>query len=163
MTGTYAATTEVSSSKSRDEIERTLTRYGADQFMYGWKDTDAMIAFRKDGRQIRFVLPLPCKDEKRFTEYTSRAKLYARTPEASAKLFEQAIRQKWRALALVIKAKLEAIEAGISLFEDEFMANIVLPDGRSVGDWMRPQIAQAYQIGAMPELLPLLPAPTAKG
>ena len=30
----YAAQTEVTSTRSRDEIERTLERYGADQFMY---------------------------------------------------------------------------------------------------------------------------------
>ena len=30
----YAAQTEVSESKSRQEIEKTVTRYGADQFGY---------------------------------------------------------------------------------------------------------------------------------
>lgn len=58
------------------------------------------------------------------------------------------------ALALVIKAKLEAVESGISIFEDEFMANIVLPDGQSVSEFMRPQIALAYDKGDMPKLLP---------
>src|SRR5688500_2693571 len=55
----YAATTEVSSSRSRDEIERTLTRYGADQFLYGWQETSAVVGFRMHGRQIKFMLPLP--------------------------------------------------------------------------------------------------------
>ena len=36
------------------------------------------------------------------------------------------------------------------------MANIVLPGGQSVGDYMKPQIAQAYQSGKMPKLLPML-------
>ena len=31
----YAQQTQVSTDKSRAEIERTLQRYGADQFMYG--------------------------------------------------------------------------------------------------------------------------------
>ena len=35
--------------------------------------------------------------------------------------WEQACRQRWRALALVIKAKLEAIDAEISTFEEEFL------------------------------------------
>ena len=70
------------------------------------------------------------------------------------------MRQKWRALALVIKAKLEAVESGIAVFEDEFMAYIVLPGGEeTVGDFMRPQIAEAYRIGAAPNMLPMLPAP----
>lgn len=149
----YAQSTEVSSSRSRDEIERTLERYGADQFLYGWKDTDAVVGFRMEGRQVRFVLPLPCKDDKAFTEYTSRGKLWARTEEAARKLYEQAVRQRWRALALVIKAKLEAVESGIAIFEDEFMANIVLPNGQLVGEQVRPAIASAYDTGTMPNLL----------
>ena|ERR1700749_4414216 len=161
----YAASTEVSSSKSRDEIERTLQRYGADQFMYGWKDTDALVGFRMEGRNVRFVLPLPSKTDPAFTEYVSRGRLTSRAPEASARLYEQAVRQRWRALALVIKAKLEAVETGISVFEDEFMANIMLPDGKSVSEWMRPQIEQAYLSRQMPSMLPMLegPAPADAG
>lgn len=150
----YAAQTDVSASKSRDEIERTLSRYGADQFLYGWKDSDAVVGFRMEGRQVRFVLPLPSRDDKAFTEYVSRGKLWERTEEAARKLYEQAVRQRWRALALVIKAKLEAVESGIAIFEDEFMANIVLPNGQLVGEQVRPAIANAYQTGQMPTLLP---------
>jgi hypothetical protein len=155
----YGANTEVSSTKSRDEIERTLTRYGADQFMYGWQEGAAVVGFRMEGRMIRFILPLPDRADPAFTEYVSRGSRTARTPEAAAKLYEQAIRQKWRALALVIKAKLEAVESGISIFDDEFMANIVLPKGGTVGEWMRPQIAEAYLTGEMPNALPMLPPP----
>src|SRR3712207_3164132 len=100
----YAANTEVSSSRSRDEIERTLERYGADQFLYGWQEDNAVVGFRMQGRQVRFVLPLPSKSEKRFTEHSRGL----RSPEAAHKEWEQAVRQRWRALALVIKAKLEA-------------------------------------------------------
>jgi hypothetical protein len=150
----YAANTEVSSSRSRDEIERTLERYGADQFLYGWRDTNAVVGFRMKDRHVRFVLPLPAKTDKAFTEYESRGKLWLRTDEAARKLYEQAVRQRWRALALVIKAKLEAVETGISEFEDEFMANIVLPNGRTVSEEVRPRIATAYESGEMPPMLP---------
>jgi hypothetical protein len=34
------------------------------------------------------------------------------------------------------------------------MANIVLPDGKTVGEFMRPQIESAYRSGQMPPLLP---------
>jgi len=153
--GRYAASTEVSSSRSREEIERILERYGADQFMYGWQDDAAMVAFRMEGRQVRFVLPMPSKTERRFTHHSRGT----RTPDAALKEWEQAVRQRWRALALVIKAKLEAVESGISIFEDEFLANIVLPNNQLAGEWLRPQIASAYSSGAMPKLLPMLPAP----
>ena len=152
---TYAAGTSVSASASREEIERTLTRYGADQFLYGWTDENAVVGFRMEGLQIKFVLTMPRRDEKRFTHHSRGA----RSPEAAAKEYDQAVRQRWRALALVIKAKLEAVQSGISIFEDEFMANIVLPGGETVGQFMRPQIAEAYRIGTAPSLLPMLPAP----
>ena len=35
-------------------------------------------------------------------------------------------------------------------FEQEFMANVVLPDGSTVSEFMRPQIKQAYQSRQMP-------------
>lgn len=154
----YAANTEVSSNRSREEIERTLERYGAAQFIYGWEAERAVVGFTMQGRQIKFFLPLPRRDDPVFTEYVSRGKRWLRAEDVARKLYEQAVRQKWRALALVIKAKLEAVESGISVFEDEFMANIVLPNGQLVGDWMRPQIAVAYEKGGMP---PLLPGPSA--
>lgn len=154
----YAASTEVSSSRSREEIEKTLERYGADQFLYGWQDNEAVVGFRMESRHVRFVLAMPAKDDRRFTHH-SRGD---RTAEAALKEWEQAVRQRWRALALVIKAKLEAVESGISVFEDEFLANIVLPTGETAGSWMRPQIAEAYRIGSMPTLLPMLPAPERK-
>jgi hypothetical protein len=151
----YAASTEVTSGRSRDEIERTLERYGADQFLYGWQESNAVVGFRMGGRQVRFILPLPSKTERRFTHHSRGV----RAPDAALKEWEQAVRQRWRALALVIKAKLEAVESGIAVFEDEFMANIVLPGGETVGAFMRPQIAEAYRVGTSPSLLPMLPAP----
>lgn len=149
----YAESTAVSSDRSRAEIETTLARYGASRFMYGWDQQSAIIAFEMHGRRIQFQLPLPNKDAEEFTRTpTGRVRAASQATEA----YEQAVRQRWRALALVIKAKLEAVDAGITIFEDEFMAHIVLPSGETVGHWMRPQIEASYQSGNMP---PLLPAP----
>ncbi|MCM0001445.1 MAG: hypothetical protein NBV68_18900 [Erythrobacter sp.] len=136
----YAKDTSVSVSNSKAEIERILERYGASQFMSGWDAEKAMLAFGMQGRQVRFVLPMPSRSEKRFTHHSRGV----RTPEAAQKEWEQACRQRWRALALVVKAKLEAVEVGISEFEDEFLANIVMPDGLTVGQQARPMIAHAY-------------------
>ena len=57
----------------------------------------------------------------------------SRTAADQQSAWEQACRQRWRALLLIIRAKLEAAEAGISTLETEFLANIVLPDGRTAG------------------------------
>lgn len=83
-----------------------------------------------------------------------------RTPQDRLKQWEKACRQKWRALALCIKAKLEAVEAEISEFEEEFMAHVILPDGSTVSEFMRPQIRQAYATRQMPPgISGLLPPP----
>lgn len=146
----YAKDTSVSVSSSKAEIERLIERYGASDFMSGWNAERAMIAFTMNDRQIRFMLPMPDKNERRFT-HSSRG---ARAPETALKEWEQACRQRWRALALVIKAKLEAVESDISAFDDEFLANIVLPHGRTVSEEIGGRIGIAYQSGTMPPLLP---------
>ena len=151
MTGRYAAATEVPSDRSRTEIERTLRRYGATAFAYGWEGATAHVGFKLAGRQIRFTLPLPDPESR---EFTVTATGRQRSTSAAEEAYEQAVRQRWRALALVIKAKLEAVEAGISTVEDEFLHAIALPDGRTVGEWLSPQLAAVYGQHAMPALLP---------
>lgn len=146
----YANQTSVSVEKSRAEIETTLGRYGASQFGYA-SDTSkglAVVQFAAKDRHIKFILRLPSLDDEEFHRTPGGRR--KRSEDAAYKAWEQACRQRWRALALCIKAKLEAVESGISEFEDEFMAHIVLPDGKTVGDLMRPQIAKSYIDGGLP-------------
>ncbi len=120
----YAEGTSVSVEKSKAEIERLLQRYGADQFISGWDQQQAYIMFRMERRQVKFVLPLPDKTDSEFTHTPSGRK---RTESKAWEAWEQGCRQRWRALALVVKAKLEAVETGITTFQDEFLAHIMLP------------------------------------
>ena len=92
------------------------------------------------------------KSDREFTH--TPGKRIKRTESKAFAAWEQACRQRWLSLALVIKAKLEAVVTGITVFEDEFMAHIVLPDGQTVDEYMRPQIAVAYEKDSMPKLLP---------
>lgn len=147
----YAADTTVSQERSRSEIEATLKRYGATSFMYATGEDAAMVMFHIAERRVKFVLQLPDRKSKEFTQHSRGY----RTAEAAEKMWEQAGRQRWRALALVIKAKLEAVAAGITTIEDEFLAHTVLPDGQTVGQFMKPQIAIAYERGDMPTTLML--------
>lgn len=151
----YAAETSVSSEKSRAEIEKTLMRYGASHFMYGTGPDRAIVAFEMDGKRVQFNLPMPSRNDRRFTHTEGRGT--ERSPEKAAAEYDKGVRQRWRALALVIKAKLEAVESGITMFEEEFMAHIMLPDGKTVGQFMLPQIEKSYKSGKMPPLLPHLP------
>jgi len=149
----YAEKTEVPADRSRNEIEKTLTRYGAQGFMYGWEDSGkrAIIAFMIGGKRIRFELPMPDPNAEEFVT-TSQGR--PRSDTAARAAWEQASRQRWRALALAVKAKLEAVAAGIATFEEEFLAYILMPDGRSVGDHAMPALSAAYATGKTQRLLP---------
>lgn len=150
MTGQYAKDTSVTVEKSQAEVEKILMRYGADAFMRGWESGNVVLAFRMDGKRMKFELPMPNKDEFR---HTSTGKL--RTSDAAInEAWEQGCRQRWRALKLVIQAKLEAVEVGISTLEDEFMAQILLPNGDTIGNWMKPHIEEMYLTAKMPPMLP---------
>lgn len=148
----YAAGTEVSVEKSRAEIERTLSRYGATAFASGWEGRRAVIQFRAAGRHVRFMLELPDPGADEFARSATGRK--ARTPEQARNAWEQACRASWRALALVIKAKLEAVEARIVTFEEEFLPHVVLPDGMTVWEKTRDAVALAYSSGETPKLIP---------
>lgn len=146
----FASNTSVSVEKSRNEIQRTLQRYGAGEFMYGEKPGMAIIQFEMNDRRVRFSLPIPNK-----ADFSKAHNGHRRNAEAALVSWEKACRQRWRALALAVKAKLEAVASEITSFEEEFMAHIVLPNGETVGTMALPRIEEAYKSGKM---LPMLPA-----
>jgi hypothetical protein len=149
----YAEGTSVPIERSKAEIESLLTRYGVEQFVSGLAEQEARIQFRAKGRYVRFVLPIPAKTEKRFT-HQAKYTYKPRTQMEAQKAWEAELRRLWRALALEVKAKLEAVQSGIVGFEDEFMAHIVMPDGKTMAEHARPMIDAAYLTGKVAALLP---------
>lgn len=139
--------------RSIAEIRTTVRRYGASEFAHMESDTQAAITFTMRGRRILFRLTMPDRKDRAFTHTPARRQ--ARSPAQAEPAWEQACRSHWRALALVIKAKLEAVEIGIVVFEDEFLANTV-PPGASVtfGEAVRESMAIAHREGSLTPLLP---------
>lgn len=157
MAGKFAATTEVSADKSKAELERILARYGADRFGYAWDEHGRVaIQFRMQGRQIRFVMPMPKRDAAEFTTYYRGSVPYFYQESEAVKRWEQATRQRWRALNLVVKANLEAVELGILRLEEAFLSQTLMPNGATVGDWAASQLDHMLTSGQMPDLLPQL-------
>lgn len=132
MTRRYAAETSVPVDRTKSEIERTITRYGATAFMTGWENQKAMLSFTFDGRMVRFIIE------------GSEGKTQKRR--------DQSGRQRWRALLLLIKAKLEYVDSGIHQFEEEFLGNIVTDNGETVAERIIPQLELGTANG--PLLLP---------
>jgi len=152
----YASETTVSSERSQGEIKATLQRYGASKYAFFEEDTRSAIVFELADRRLRFDLPLPNRtaDEFVYRYYGGKKTNDALPVHKQHVKWEQACRQRWRALALAIKAKLEAVESGITTFEDEFLAHIVMPDGKTIGEHISPQIPELCATGRLPRLIP---------
>lgn len=155
--GRYASETTVPVERSRAEIEECLRKYGATSFTSGWDETSALIAFRLKSLAIRFVLPIPKVTDEQFKRRKVRGNLRLATEAQRTKAHDQELRQRWRALLLVVKAKLEAVECGISTLEKEFMAFIVMPNDESLGDWFVRTHLESIRGGHMPLALSAKP------
>lgn len=134
----FAENTRVPVSRTRSEIEQLLERHNARQYgtAVDYELLAARVQFRLHDRIVRFVIALP--DRKKFDDGVR---------------FERAERQRWRALLLVIKAKLESVENAIETFEHAFLSQIVMPNDQTVADIVLPQIAESYKSGRMPKAL----------
>lgn len=144
----YAKNTTVSPERSQEEIKRTLRNYGADRFGIMEEKSKGHVMFEYNGLLIQMTVDFPDKSE--FNK-TDTGKI--RVSSAIETQFNQAIKQRWRALLLAIKAKLEAIECGISTIEKEFLAFIMMPDGKPLSDHLLPKIHEIAKTGKMPRLL----------
>lgn len=134
----FAARTSVSPEKSRMEIERTLLRFGAKGFMYGWDNENrVLIQFKMKDRQVKYIQAMPKRER-----YNSQS------------AYEQAVRQRWRSLAILIKGKLDAVENGTVTFEQEFYAFVVLPSGNTIYEETHQAVGQMYLTGQVQKLLP---------
>jgi hypothetical protein len=145
----YAESTTVSPEKSISEIQTTLKRYNASKFGFVDEGTSFNVGFSMNDRVVRFSVPLP-----KLSDFALDGRKVRRSAKQQLAAFDQAKWQRFRALLLVIKSKLESIESGIESFDEAFGAQIVLPSGQTMGQWAKPQIEEAYQSGRMPALLP---------
>lgn len=125
----YAETTKVPVQNTISEIQRTVAKFGGEQFIHASMEDRLVVGFSMEGRQVRFQVPQYPQDG-------------------------QTSRSVARALFLVLKAKLVAVNSGVAIFEDEFLGNIVLPDGRLLSQHVKPHLITAYETGEIPPMLP---------
>lgn len=144
---TYAKDTSVSVERSKAQIEKAVAQYGATGFASAWQGDEARIAFEIRGVRVQLSLTLPARSDYSMTE-----KGRQRKPPAALAAWEQACLSHWRALYLVVKAKLEAVESGISTIEREFLADVMTPSG-TIGHQLLPSLETIISSGRMPKLL----------
>ena len=117
----YAKGTKVPPNKTRLEIENLVRKYGAKGFVGGWHEGTARVEFYCRDRHVRL------------------------TVETIGTVGSQAEREKWRALLLLVKSKLVAVDAKIATFEQAFVGDIVMPEtGKTVWETVKAPIALSY-------------------
>ncbi|BDZ52718.1 hypothetical protein GCM10025867_49590 (plasmid) [Frondihabitans sucicola] len=147
----YAAETSVPVTKSRDDIEKLLVENGSEDIAFGNIRGFIVVAFSAHERQVRFTVPMPDVESPEITRTPSGA---IRTSKAElTRVYDQAVRQRWRALFITIKSKFVSIDSHVASWEQEFGHAIVLPDGRTVMEATLPAIERAYATGTVPPLL----------
>jgi hypothetical protein len=155
---TYAANSSVPVARSRAELQQVLERAKCTSAMVGESGGEAMVAFELQGRVVKMRWPIPKRDADAFVYKqptgAEKNRMWWRknAPGVADKLHAQAVRSAWRVLILIVKAKLEVIEAGLSTVEREFLADLLLPGGQTVHDAMRENIALVYDTNQVPML-----------
>ena len=148
----FAEATSVAVEKTQSDLKKLLREYGAESFMLGEEARRAIVGFKLGDKLMRLHLPIPASTDEAF-KYTPSGQWMRSEPNVH-KAWEQACRSRWRALLLAIKAKLEAVAVGITTIEEEFLAHIVLPSGRTVGDTVIPEVQAALEGRGEQALLP---------
>lgn len=129
--GGYAKNTTVPVERSRAEIERTLTKYGASRFGTMSEPERVMVVFEVKGRQVQWTMPMPPKSKYRNeTDH------------------EREMRRRWRVLVITVKALLEAVESKLLTFDQAFLPHLVIPGtAKTLGEAIIPRLDQMYESG----------------
>lgn len=132
----YAKNTTVPVARSKQNIEELLVSYGIEESFSGRSPRGDGIGWKYKSKVYKMSVPVPSKEDK------------------TDKQYEQEVRQRWRILYMSMKMKLEEIDAGVISFEDQFLAQMSLPDGSTVADFMRlPENIRRLEKTQMPKLL----------
>ena len=133
----YAKNTTVPIARSKQKIEELLVSYGIEESFMGRSPRGDGIGWKYKGKVYKMNVPTPNQND--FNTENQ---------------FQQAIRQRWRILYMSMKMKFEEIDAGVISFEDQFLAQMSLPDGSTVADFMKlPENLARLEKTKMPKLL----------
>ena len=146
----YAHGTTVTADRSMIEVRRLLSKHGITDFVSGQDGGVSGLLFKVRGRAVRIAIPNPDPNDPRLCRTPSGR---PRRDHIAREHYEQEVRRRWRVLVIAMKAKLELIEAGVSTFEEEFLAHFILPAGRTVGEQVLPELDSIQRTGALPALL----------
>jgi hypothetical protein len=142
----------------RSQLDHLLQRHGATARAMGHDDVrgQAFIAFAIAGKQVRMQIPMPKPSD--WPDPGSRSWMQPRQDcpqewngwnvhqrcEWVAAQMDLKTRARWRCTLELATAKFNAIDEGITTVELEFLSDTATPDGRTVGEWMRPGVEAVF-------------------
>lgn len=135
----YAKGTTVPVESSKAEIETLLRRNGAGQIASMWDSEShtGQVMCRLKGYNLRWQVAVP-------TDWKPQRKGdTGRLPDEQKGIVAEE-RRRWRVLLIVVKAKLEAVSDGLPI-ESQFLADLVLPGGKTVMDQLAEQVEEAVK------------------
>lgn len=130
----YADGTKVAVSKSKAQIDKLLDSHGALQRII---TTDEL----RGVHLVAFTYPIGDGFRR------------LRVERQAGQVDPSEERRTWRVLFMSLKMRLEAVRDGDSSLEREFLADLVLADGKTVHQQVSHQIADVYASGAKAPLL----------
>lgn len=120
----YAEGTKVAVTKTLAEIEDLVRKRGGQRFYRGEQDDWMVLGWWQSERMVMFGVALPP-----LKQFERKPRGYGSRPMSEQlALQEQAMREQWRAVLLVIKAKYASVDAKIESFEESFLGQLVVPD-----------------------------------
>lgn len=154
----YAKGTKVPALKTEMEIRTFLESRGADDV--GSMKADggrlAVVTFKRNGLLIRMEMPLTVAGEQQRQPATRTGRAWVDMTVSEAKAQQEA-RERWRNLLLIIKALFAAVDSGIRTFEEAFLSDVVVPDGKggstTVGRLTIHALRESHRTGKAPKLL----------
>lgn len=128
----YAARTEVPVAKSRADIEEAFERFGVQDYVSGFRLAGARFEAMWQHAERNYVLrvELPVDDP-------------------------QETRRRMRSLYAVVKGLLVGVQDGVFSFEQAFLSQTYMSEGRTVFDVVNAQLEAGYSGGEL-----LLPPPS---
>lgn len=157
----FAENTKVTPEKSRAEAEGLLTKYGAKEvaLMSSESAGKTAIVFIANSRRVKLEIVYPTYAE--WKKHAEKVKIYQyqdRYTKVSTNWLRSELRRRWRVFVLRLKAKLEVCADDPAAFEREFLPDIMLPNGTTVGENIGPMLAEVYSGNRQLLTLPGLPS-----
>lgn len=139
--------TEVSVSKSQEELRALLRKHEAAQFSFGEGRDWVGIEFIHNDQLVRLRCPLRVPTD---ADLKERNRKVGRSKEENAEaLLNRDAMRVWRVLVWSVKARLVAVEEGLETFEQAFLSHLVDPSSdKTIWQQVREPIEEgAFQLG----------------